>query len=270
VRLLLVQHSAGPDPQQARPRTAAALQAALAAQPRRPDLVVLPEATQADFGSGADLDRRSEPLDGPFVAMLAQVAVGAGTTVVAGMFEHRGAAEPPFNTLVAVGPDGSLLATYRKAHLYDAFGYRESDWVAAGPLVPVVLDVPGADDPLRVGLLTCYDLRFPEQARVLVDAGADLLVLPAAWLAGEQKPAHWRTLLRARAVENTVYVAATGKAGPQYCGLSALVDPLGLVLAEGPAQEDGWVAGEATPARVAAVRGLNPSLANRRWTVVPG
>jgi predicted amidohydrolase len=268
VRLLLVQHSAGADPEQARVGTAAAVQAALAAQPRRPDLVVLPEATQVDFGSGDDLAERAEPLDGPFVAMIASLAAGAGVTVVAGMFERHPQGEPPSNTVVAVGPDGTLLAAYRKVHLYDAFGYRESDRVAAGPPQPVVLDVPAAGDALRVGLLTCYDLRFPEQARVLVDAGADLLVLPAAWLAGDQKVEHWRTLLRARAIENTVYVAAAGKAGTRYCGGSSLVDPMGVVLAEAPLDADGWVAGEATPQRVAQVREVNPSLANRRWRVV--
>jgi predicted amidohydrolase len=269
MRLLLLQHTAGTDPRQARVRTADALAVALAEQPERPDLVVLPEATQADFGTGDDLDARAEPLDGPFVAMLARQARAASTTLVAGMFERRENGTRPYNTLVAVGPDGDLLATYRKAHLYDAFGYRESDRLAPGPLAPAVLDVPGASDPLTVGLLTCYDLRFPEQARVLVDAGADLLVLPAAWLAGEHKTEHWRTLVTARAVENTVYVAAAAKAGPRYCGTSLLVDPMGLVLGEASVHTDGWVVGEARSARVREVREVNPSLANRRWRVVP-
>ena len=119
-------------------------------------------------------------MDGPFVSLLAEQARRLGATVVAGMFERTD--DLPFNTLVAVGPDGSLAATYRKIHLYDSFGYRESDRLAAGRIEPVVLDV--AD--LRHGLMTCYDLRFPELGRALVDAGAELFVVPAAWVAGEQ------------------------------------------------------------------------------------
>jgi predicted amidohydrolase len=121
-----------------------------------------------------------------------------------------------------------------------------------------------------VGLMTCYDLRFPEQARAVVDAGAHLLLVPAAWLDGEHKTAHWLALLRARAIENTVYVAGVGKAGPRYCGSSVLVDPMGVAVA-GPLDEhtDSAVPAQLSADRVRDVRLLNPSLANRRWQVVP-
>lgn len=276
MRLLLVQHSSDPDPAVNRQSVQTVLEAALAAQPVRPDLVVLPEATQAELGE-RDLREVAEPLDGPFVATLAALAQRWGVSIVAGMFEAR-EADRPWNTLVVLGPDGVLTTSYRKAHLYDAFGYRESERLSAGPPAPVTVDVavtpatPSAvpvDDRVRVGLMTCYDLRFPEQARALVDAGATVLVVPAAWLRGPAKEAHWQVLLRARAIENTVYVAGVAQAGPRYCGLTALVDPMGTVVA-GLGEQDDWVAATVHPERVRQVREVNPSLANRRWTVAPG
>src|SRR5207244_3037763 len=134
--------------------------------------------------------------------------------------------------LVVVDRTG-VVASYRKVHLYDSFGYRESDRLSAGPLRPVVVELHG----WNVGLMTCYDLRFPEWGRALVDAGAELVVVPAAWVAGEQKVRHWRTLLAARAIENAVYVAAAGQPAPRYAGHSTVLGPDGVVLAEaGPDQ----------------------------------
>ncbi|MET1132834.1 MAG: carbon-nitrogen hydrolase family protein, partial [Aeromicrobium sp.] len=177
------------------------------------DLVVLPEATMHDFGpADHDLAAAAEPLDGPFVDLLTREARRLGTTIVAGMFERTD--DLPYNTLVMIGPDGDLAATYRKIHLYDSFGYRESERLRAGEIEPVVVPV----QDLTVGLMTCYDLRFPELARRLVDLGADTFVVPAAWVAGEHKVEHWRTLLRARAIENTVWVAAAGQGGSRYSG----------------------------------------------------
>ena len=225
---------------------------------RDTDLVVLPEATAHDFGDPEhDLAAAAEPLDGPFVDLLARQARRLGATVVGGMFEQTDGL--PFNTLVALGPDGDLLATYRKIHLYDSFGYRESDRLRAGDIEPVV--VPVAD--LNVGLMTCYDLRFPELARLLVDRDAEALVVPAAWVAGEHKVHHWRTLLTARAVENTVWVAAAGQGGDRYSGHSLVVDAWGTIVeeaAEGPE----LVVADLSPDVVRRARDVNPSLTNRR------
>jgi predicted amidohydrolase len=226
------------------------------------DLVVLPEASMYDFGSpDDDLRPAAEPLDGPFVTMLAAEARRLDATIVAGMFERAGEDETelPYNTLVVVGPDGTLRRTYRKIHLYDSFGYRESDRMLAGDVEPVVVEIAGRP----VGLMTCYDLRFPELARELVDAGAEVLVVPAAWVAGERKLDHWRTLLAARAIENTVHVVAAAQGGDRYTGHSLVVDPWGSIVVEA----------ESTPALlratveandIEAARDENPSLANRR------
>jgi predicted amidohydrolase len=222
------------------------------------DLVVLPEATMHDFGAtDHDLVAAAEPLDGPFVALLVEQARRLGTTIVAGMFEATG--DLPFNTLVAVAPDGSLAATYRKIHLYDSFGYRESDRLSAGDIEPVVIDVGG----VATGLMTCYDLRFPEMGRALVDAGAELFVVPAAWVAGEHKLHHWRTLLTARAVEDTVAVAAAAQGGERYTGHSLVVDAWGSIVSEA-GDGDAVVQADVEPADIAQARDVNPSLSNRR------
>jgi predicted amidohydrolase len=224
--------------------------------PRGADLVVFPEAFARDFGPvDAELAPDAEPLDGPFATELARVAAERRSTLVAGMFEATG--ERPFNTLLVT--DGATQHSYRKIHLYDSFGYRESDRLSAGAVEPVLVEVAGA----RVGLMTCYDLRFPELARALVQDGAEVLVVPAAWVAGERKVDHWRTLVRARAIENTVYVVAAGQPAPRYSGHSLVVDPLGDVLTEGGDDE------QILTARLERValdraRETNPSLANRR------
>jgi predicted amidohydrolase len=250
LRVALVQHASGLDPDANR-----ALLDHLA--PRDADLVVFPEAFARDFGeAGSDISRYAEPLDGSFAAEVARVAADRPTTVVAGMFETSADPARPYNTLVA---RGAAEAAYRKIHLYDSFGYRESDRLSAGPTEPAVVDVDG----FAVGLMTCYDLRFPELGRALVDAGAEVLVVPAAWVAGPRKVEHWRTLVRARAVENTVFVVAVGQPGPRYTGHSMVVDPLGDVLAEAGA-DDAVLTATLERESLDTARRTNPSLANRR------
>ena len=224
------------------------------------ELVVLPEASAADFGTpGSPVGHLAEELDGPFVGALEQRAREHGGTWVAGMFERSADPERPYNSLVVVDRDG-LRASYRKVHLYDSFGFRESDRLLPGPRTPTTVDVEG----VAVGLLTCYDLRFPELSRELSRTGTDLLVVPSAWVAGPRKLAHWRTLVTARAVENVAYVAAAGQSGPRYTGHSLLVDPRGEVVAAATGAEDEVVVGEVDPAVLEEARAENPSLDNRR------
>lgn len=225
------------------------------------DLVVLPEVFARDFGkAGSDVSAYAEPLDGPFATAVSDAARRHGVTVVAGMFETSDDPGRPWNTLVVRSPDGASDAAYRKIHLYDSFGYRESDRLLAGDPAAVTVDVGG----FTVGLMTCYDLRFPELARTLVvDHGAEVLVVPAAWVAGEGKGHHWRTLVHARAIENTAYVVAAAQPAPRYTGLSAIVDPEGRAVAEA---DDGpsVLSGEVRRDVLERARRTNPSLSNRR------
>lgn len=170
------------------------------------------------------------------------------------------------NAVVAVDGAGAVVGLYRKVHLYDAFGSRESDRLRPGPsdAAPLVLDVAG----VRFGVLTCYDLRFPESARRLVDAGADVLVVPAAWADGDLKAMHWRTLAVARAIENTAAVVAVGMAGKGVVGRSLVVGPDGVVGLELD-EKSAIRTVDLDPDELRAVREKNPSLANRRYGVVP-
>ena len=232
---------------------------------RNADLLVLPESSlYGDSGPPSILAEVAQPLDGPFVNGVAALARSLSLPVVVGTTE----ANPgglPFNTLVALDANGAVQGTYRKVHLYDAFGYRESDGTSQGGIVQPYLLSYGE---LRLGMLTCYDLRFPESARYLVDAGANVLLLPAMWIAGPGKEDHFTTLVRARAIENTSYVVTANQSGPLATAYSIVVDPFGVVIANA-GEAPGVVFAELEPERIAAVRTRIPSLRNRRFTVVP-
>ncbi|MFF0815485.1 carbon-nitrogen hydrolase family protein [Rhodococcus sp. NPDC003318] len=210
------------------------------------------------------LAEAAEPLDGPFVCGLLEIAAEFDVHLVAGVVESLTDDDHVSNTLVAAAPDGTVAAVYRKLHLYDAFGYKESDVFRAGAITdPETFTVDG----LTFGMQTCYDLRFPEVTRRIVDAGADVLALPAQWVPGPLKEDHWTTLVRARAIENTVYVAAADQSARSGAGNSMIVDPMGVVLAS-LGEQVGTARAEASPARIAEVRAKNPALTLRRFGVV--
>ena len=233
------------------------------------ELAVFPEATLTRFGS--DLRAAAEPLDGPFCSGLATAAKETGVALVAGVFEPAPDGRV-YNTAVLIDGDGELVASYRKLHLFDAFAQRESDLVAPGSTV-----VTAALAGVPVGVQICYDIRFPELTRALAVGGASLVTVSAAWQAGLFKEEHWVTLLRARAIENTVWIAAVGQVpdpdekptrAATGIGRSMLIDPLGVVRADlGPAP--GVVVINADMSLVASVRKTLPSLANRRTDLFP-
>ena len=226
-------------------------------------LVVLPEyASYFERRMGPAFAEHAQPLDGPFVEGVRLAAARSSVTVVFGLVEAAGTRCR--NTAVAVDGDG-VVATYRKVHLYDAFGAEESRWVEPGAIEPPQTFLV---DGLRVGLQTCYDLRFPETTRLLADAGVDLVLVPADWVPGPRKVEHWRTLLAARAIENTAFVAAAGQVPPGGVGTSLVLDPSGAVLAE-LGEEPGTAVADLDPELIAEVRRTNPALALRRFTVVP-
>jgi predicted amidohydrolase len=237
--------------------------AALAVE-RGASFVVFPEySSYFTPEMGLDWIAAAETVDGPFATGLARIATNLGITVVAGLLEAAG--DRAHNTVVAIGSDGTLLASYRKLHLYDAFGATESDWIAAGT---IAAPETFAWEGFTVGLQTCYDIRFPEVTRRLVDAGVDLVIVPAEWVRGPLKEHHWRTLLTARAIENTVYLAAADHAPPIGAGNSMILDPMGVELATVGESEDVAVAFPARH-RIDSVRTSNPALRLRRFGIAP-
>ncbi|MFC4140342.1 MULTISPECIES: carbon-nitrogen hydrolase family protein [unclassified Microbacterium] len=226
-------------------------------------LIVFPEYSSYFVNPmDASLAANAEPLDGPFVQTLREVAAQHGVVIVAGLVETADAGRV-HNTVVAVSVDG-VRAVYRKQHLYDAFGQTESDWIAPGELSTAVFELDG----IRYGLMTCYDLRFPEVARTLADAGADALVVPAEWVRGPLKEHHWTTLLAARAIESTAYVISADHPAPIGVGHSQIVDPQGVVVA-GVGSDEGIAIAAVDPALIARTREVNPVLRLRRYAVVP-
>ena len=227
-------------------------------------VVVLPEYSSY-FVDPFDktLLANAQSIDGEFVRALVRIAGIHRIALVAGVLE-RGEGERVRNAVVAVDGSG-VLAVYRKLHLYDAYGQRESDWVEPGDIgAPEVFEVQG----LRFGVMTCYDLRFPEMSRVLADAGVDVMLVPAAWVRGPLKEHHWRTLLHARAIENTVFVAAADHPPPLGVGASMIVDPQGVdIAAIGTAT--GVAVAHLDRAAIERVRRVNPALRLRRFAVVP-
>ncbi|WP_022898980.1 carbon-nitrogen hydrolase family protein [Humibacter albus] len=229
-------------------------------------IVVFPEYASY-FADPVDLRfvDHAEPLDGRFTAALVGLADELDVAIVAGFAERVDVPDHFSNTVVAVVPGAGIQAAYRKQHLYDAFGARESEVVVPGPLTP---PQHFTVDALTFGLQTCYDLRFPEITRTIVDAGADVVLVPSEWVRGPLKEQHWRTLITARAIENTVFVAAADHTGPIGVASSLLVDPMGVVLADAGEQPGvglAWL----DRSRLDQVRAVNPALALRRYAVVP-
>lgn len=223
------------------------------------DLLVLPEGVLARDIADPDLVlKAAQPLDGPFLGLI--LAASRENNMTTMMSVHVPTADGrALNVLIAIRA-GEIIAQYDKLHLYDAFAMQESKNVTAGNLVPPLVEVNG----MKVGLMTCYDVRFPELARRLVLDGAEVLVLPAAWVKGPLKEMHWEVLVTARALENTCYLVAVGECGPRNIGNSLVVDPLGVAIAkaaEGPA----LVFAELDPARISYARSVLPVLENRRF-----
>ncbi|MFD9134532.1 carbon-nitrogen family hydrolase [Streptomyces bottropensis] len=228
------------------------------------DLVVLPELWTTGAFAFESFTTAAEPLEGPTYEAMAKAASDAGVWLHAGSIPERDPDGPLYNTSLVFSPSGDLAAAYRKIH---RFGFDKGEAVLMGAGSELVtLRLPET----TVGIATCYDLRFPELFRGLVDAGAETLLLSAGW--PERRRAHWTLLARARAVENQAYVLACGTAGthagvPQ-AGHSIVVDPWGEVLAEAGADEEVLTV-ELDPTRVAATREQFPALKDRMLGLEP-
>jgi predicted amidohydrolase len=188
-------------------------------------LLVLPEALLARDDNDPHMSVKSaQTLDGGFLSLLLEESRHNKLTTILTLHVPS-APGRAVNTLVALR-EGHIIAHYGKLHLYDAFNMQESARVDAGHEIAPLIDVDG----MKVGLMTCYDLRFPELALSLALQGADILALPAAWVRGPLKERHWATLLAARALDTTCYIVASGECGNKNIGLSQVVDPQGWLL----------------------------------------
>ncbi|MGW5325393.1 carbon-nitrogen family hydrolase [Streptomyces sp. NPDC004014] len=245
--------------------------AALVREQAGSDLVVLPELWTTGAFAYEEFGTEAEPLEGPTFEAMAKAAGDAGVWLHAGSIPERAASGggsagdgPLYNTSLVFSPSGDLVAAYRKIHRF-GFDKGEAVLMSAGRDA-VTVPLPGT----TLGVATCYDLRFPELFRTLVDAGAETLVIPAGW--PERRRAHWTLLARARAVENQAFVLACGTAGthagvPQ-AGHSIVVDPWGEVLAEAGAGEEVLTV-EFDPAKVAVTREQFPALKDRVMGLEP-
>lgn len=236
----------------------------LVAAERDADLVVLPELWVTGFFAFDAYPAVAQPLDGPIAATLARTARAARVWLHGGSIVEAGADGGLYNTALLFDPDGELAHTQRKVHV---FGYRsrEAEILRGADAIAAAATALGT-----VGMTTCYDLRFPEVYRVLVDQGATLLIVPAAWPAARID--HWRLLTRARALENQCFLLGCNAAGEQgevaLGGHSVVVDPWGEPVAE--AGRDAQVLrAEIDPARVARLRAEFPALRDRRLSVDP-
>jgi predicted amidohydrolase len=231
------------------------------------ELVVLPELFNR-WGSAKELREGAEPLDGPTITWARELTRERGIWLVAGSIVERLEEDDGrhANTSCLIAPDGEVVARYRKIHLFDVdvegFAYQESTTVAPGDEI-VVADA----GPLRLGLAICYDLRFPEEFRIQALRGATAVSLPSAFTAVTGKD-HWEPLLRARAIENQVFVIAPDQRGAStpklnWHGRSMIVDPWGVVLAQAPDTEC-FITADLDLAAQKDVRARVPSLENRR------
>jgi predicted amidohydrolase len=232
------------------------------------NLIVLPEKFNV-LGTHEHYEQGAETLDGRTISWARDIAREFGVDVVAGsIVERREGREKLSNTCVHISPDGDIQAVYRKIHMFDVvvgdIEYKES--ASEEPGTEIVVSELGDGEPL--GLTVCYDLRFPELFRILAVKGATVITLPAAFtkITGE---AHWEILIRARAIENQVFMVAAGQVGlhpenKESFGNSMIVDPWGEVLARVTENGPGYCIADLSFDRQQEVRDKIPSLANRQ------
>ena len=246
-----------------------------------PDLIVFPENCMSDAeGDIRTKNAWAQELDGPFVSGMQRLARENGVYIVFGMREKAEGTDNAkaanvdvdaakdaegdedlrvYNTVVMLDDKGGVVSTYRKTHLYDAFGHKESDAVKAGDALFEPVETPFG----KIGLFVCYEVRFPEVARDQRAKGAEIILMPTAWVKGDMKSLHFETLVRARAIENTVFLLACDQYSGTRMGESLAVDPMGVTLASGGEGEKVIPVFIDTD-RIAEVRRKLPSYEDRR------
>ena len=176
--------------------------------------------------SARQLAEQAETINGDFVKQIAKAAKKNKIQVVGTIYEKSRKKNRVYDTAFIISKSGKIVSTYRKIHLYDALGFKESTKLEPGHKIAH----PTKTTLGKVGMLICYDLRFPEMSRILASSGSEILAVPSAWVRGPNKEEHWLALNKTRAIENGCYVIAPGHLGNIYCGRSLVVDPYGKII----------------------------------------
>ncbi len=214
--------------------------------------------------SPKQLAELAETINGNFVSEIAKSAKENRIQVVGSFYEKSAKKDRVYDTSFVIDKTGKVISTYRKIHLYDALGFRESDKMKSGSKIskPVKTSVG------KVGMMICYDLRFPEMSRSLAAAGSEVLVAPSAWVKGHMKEEHWLTINKTRAIENGCYVVAPDQVGNIYCGRSVIVDPYGKILVD-MKKKQGIAYADIDLKKIKQIRKVLPLLKNRRTDIYP-
>lgn len=235
---------------------------------RKARLICFPEFQMAYSPSeqkSESLYKIGETITGNFVSTLSNSAKQNKINVIATMYEiinPKDKNQKVFDTGIIINELGKVQSIYRKIHLYDALGFKESKKLLAGSIIAK----PSKTSIGNLGLLICYDMRFPEISRILTVNGANILVSPSAWVAGFMKKVHWEIMVRARAIENGVYVLAPNQVGNIYCGHSMAIDPFGATIVD-MKNRQGIEFIEIDSAKIVTTRRTLPLLTNRRTDV---
>ena len=235
---------------------------------KKSNLICFPEFQMAYSPVSQSANQLSEIAesvnDGNFITTLRKAAKVNKISIISTIYEksNNGYDNRVYDTVVLIDSKGEISSVYRKLHLYDALGFKESDKMMAGNMI----EKPVKTSVGNIGLMICYDIRFPEMSRILTVKGANVLVSPSAWVHGVMKEEHWQTLLKARAIENGLYIIAPDQVGNIFSGRSMAVDPFGVVLLD-MGNREGMEVVELDKSRVQKVRELLPLLKNRRTDV---
>jgi deaminated glutathione amidase len=212
--------------------------------------------------SSSQLASLAEKINGDFVSAIAEAARHNSIQVIGTFYEKSPKPNRVYDTSFLVNKNGKVVSKYRKIHLYDALGFKESKKLYPGSSVT---------EPIKttigmIGLMICYDLRFPEISRMLASSGSEVLVVPSAWVRGKLKEEHWIIINKTRAIENGCYVVSPDQVGNIYCGRSLVVDPYGKVILD-MKKEEGLGTVVISLDQVKQVRKKLPLLQNRRTDI---
>jgi predicted amidohydrolase len=231
---------------------------------RKARLICFPEFQMA-FSSAKQSSKQLADIaesakNGKFIVKLCSAARSCNIDVVATIYEKsEQSVKRVYDTAVLINSKGKIISLYRKVHLYDALGFKESLKLMAGNSI----EQPSQTSTGTIGLMICYDIRFPEISRILAVQGAEILAAPSAWFQGVMKEEHWVTLLKARSIENGLYMVAPDQVGNIFSGRSMVIDPFGSVILD-MGNREGMEVVEIDISRVQSVRKSLPLLKNRR------